>query len=113
MARTSRRLRLVARLDQVGQATHWAMDLAENQGLGDALRFRIDLVLEEALTNIAKHAYDEGEPGFVEIAWQPGRNDGVILQICDWGHPFDPADFMPAAPAQDLASAQPGGSALV
>jgi anti-sigma regulatory factor (Ser/Thr protein kinase) len=55
---------------------------------------RSDLLVaaEEAFTNIAKHAYEDG--GEVEIEMEAGPN-GVLLTFCDGGKPFDPRSVPP------------------
>ncbi len=103
------RICLPARLDQVDFAARWARELPDALGLDASLRFRIDLVLEEALANIAMHAFVAGGDGVFEVLWQGRRDGGVELTIRDNGGPFDPTRALPIALASDLASARPGG----
>ena len=68
-----------------------AMAAALTAGLSEADQLRVDLVLEEALVNVIRHAYPPGSPDSLldlECGLDP---DGVLrLTLTDWGPAFDP-----------------------
>ncbi len=72
--------------------------LAQARGLAPAVTQKIDLVIEELLLNIFDYAYPPGPPGAVEVACAPQAGGGFVLQVRDWGRPFDPL----AGPGPDL-----------
>lgn len=120
-------LRLPARLENLPRLRELALEAAAAVGLGDEWAGKVDLALEEAVVNIARHAYkappgEEG-PGDVELSCEalPGvAGPGLRLVLSDWGAPFDPLD-MPDASLEasleanleaDLEHRAPGGMGL-
>ncbi len=66
------------------------------------------LAVQEAFTNVARHAYD-GEAKPVEIALTLDRESGEAeVAVRDRGRPFDPA----SVPPPDFAQPRPGGYGL-
>lgn len=120
-------LRLPARRDCLAQARDFVLPMAP-----EALRERVDLVLEELFLNVADYAYaamrDNGQerpsqaaapgnapgnpPGNApEVALTCDSRDdgGFILQVTDWGEPFDPLRQPPPDIAAPLDEREPGG----
>lgn len=93
--------RVAARLEGISAATSWFGDVADEQDWPAALRFGLELSLEEALTNVISY-------GFVAVDHEPdirvecyrlpaGR---VALRIVDNGVAFDPTSVAePEVPA--------------
>jgi serine/threonine-protein kinase RsbW len=80
--------------------------------LGDALlKEAVDellLAVQEAFTNVARHAYG-GEAKPVEIAIALDRENGEAeVTVRDKGRPFDPA----SVPPPDFSHPRPGGYGL-
>jgi len=74
----------------VGSALQWGL---EGEGL-----FAAELVAEEALVNVFKYAYPQGE-GKVRLRCM-GKGDRFVIEVTDWGVPFDAT----ALPAPDVTS---------
>ena len=74
--------------------------------------FALDLVVNEAVTNVISHAYDDtGEHEIrISLALQPGT---VVLQVEDDGQPFDPFEAAMPSPASDLDHASIGGRGIL
>jgi serine/threonine-protein kinase RsbW len=72
------------------EITAYACGLAERAGFDDRDCYRLRLILEELVTNVATHAAAGPEPAVIELAawWSPGR---VRLRLTDHQAPFDPA----------------------
>ena len=72
----------------------------------------VELVLEEFLVNVVKHAYS-GQPGPLEVALKPVSFDGrphLALKVVDWGPPFNPFTDAPEPDVTlDLDSRSVGG----
>ena len=87
------RLRLSARMDRLAEARAFVLDSARDMGLAEAVINRVELVLEEALVNVIRHAY-RGGPGEVELncslAPGPGGRERFLVEIRDGGPSFDP-----------------------
>jgi anti-sigma regulatory factor (Ser/Thr protein kinase) len=73
----------------------------------DRLLISIELVINEALVNVLKHAYlsDEKKKVLVQISVE---EDKVIFCFIDWGLSFDPGDV----PTPDLEKPAEGGLGL-
>jgi anti-sigma regulatory factor (Ser/Thr protein kinase) len=73
--------------------------------------FRVELVLEEVLTNQLKYAFTDGRPHVLVLQLQVA--DGLV-QLCfeDEGAEFDPLQWQPAGLPATLAQARPGGLGL-
>jgi len=72
-------------------------DFARAHGLDAEQVGRIELITEEAVANVARHAYPEAPgPMTVLARWDPAGR--LILEVCDQGPPFDPLQ----APPPDL-----------
>jgi anti-sigma regulatory factor (Ser/Thr protein kinase) len=57
----------------------------------------VELILEEFLVNVVKHAY-EGKPGPLEASLRFVAFDGrphLALKVVDWGPPFNPFSDAP------------------
>lgn len=106
------RLRLPARLDRLEEARAFVLDSARDLGLSGAVINKVELVLEEALVNVIRHAYDGG-PGDVEIACSltPGPKGGkrFLVEIRDTGPSFDPNQGPPPDLESSLEERRIGG----
>jgi serine/threonine-protein kinase RsbW len=64
-------------------------ELADEWGLEIPLVFSLNLVLEEALTNIISYGYDDEDKHVIEIQFKK-TGDELIISIIDDGHAYDP-----------------------
>ncbi len=92
-------LRLPAELDSLEQFRAFVNRKAEECGLGPELLLKIELVLEEILTNQVRHAYKETK-GEAEVRCRTRGDGGFCLELADWGPPFNPLEQAP--PDTDL-----------
>ncbi|MBV8895407.1 MAG: ATP-binding protein [Acidobacteriaceae bacterium] len=70
---------------------------------------KLDLVLEELFTNLARYAYEQPDSGDVEVAYKveaPGR---MLVQISDSGRDFNPLASDPPDFSRGLADRPVGG----
>jgi serine/threonine-protein kinase RsbW len=70
---------------------------------------KLDLVLEELFTNVARYAYEQPESGDVEVVYRveaPGR---LLVQISDSGRDFNPLASDPPDFSRGLADRPVGG----
>ena len=94
-------LRLPAQEESLAAFRQHALDQAAQAGLDEAAQARVELVLEEALVNVIRHAYadtapDAGRPVELACGTDP---DGVFrMELSDWGPPFDPVGGAAARP---------------
>jgi sigma-B regulation protein RsbU (phosphoserine phosphatase) len=91
------------KLGDIGRAVGWADNLASQAGLGEDMRYAIQLCLEEALANLVLHgqAPDGRKDILVEFEH---RCRGAILSVSDRCLPFDITQLRePSAAAPALA----------
>jgi serine/threonine-protein kinase RsbW len=84
---------------------------AEAGDLPTAIRHGISVALEEAVMNVAMHAFPAGESGEIAVALHAAP-DGVTLVVEDTGREFDPTTAPSAARPASLSEAEPGGLGL-
>ena len=81
---------VTADLDALPQIMQAVADAMNASGFGPQEVFEVQLAVEEACTNIIRHAY-EGRTGFIYISILTEKDDLKIL-IEDDGPPFDPTE---------------------
>ena len=88
-------LTLANRADEVPRLVTKVESFGASAGLSDALLFRVMLALDEVVTNIVRHAFDDGDVH--EIAITITVDAGVVtVVVADGGRPFDPHTVPPA-----------------
>lgn len=63
-------------------------DACQEAGVEPGLWFDLQLVVEEACTNVIEHAY-QGRGGVLGLHFET-RNSDVVITVCDRGRAFDP-----------------------
>lgn len=78
-------------LEQIGRVALFIEELGASLQLPPDITMSIDLAIEEAITNIIRHAYPEGE--FGEITLRVHVSEGILtFVIIDDGISFDPTN---------------------
>jgi anti-sigma regulatory factor (Ser/Thr protein kinase) len=102
------RLKIAADLEELTRTQIWLAERAEHHQLASTLVYALDVCLEEAISNIARHgAVGPGEQS-VDLALEVAA-DKVRLVIEDEGPPFDPTQAAPPALADRIEEASIGG----
>ena len=81
-------LRVAATVENVRQISDFVRDRAKRLRLTDDVLFDIDLAVEEASTNIVRHAYGPGRAGDIQVRVE-AADDALRITLTDWGLPFD------------------------
>ncbi len=76
-----------ARLESLEGLVKSATGSALQSGLAGEGLYAVELATEEALVNVFKYAYPEGE-GKVRLRCMEG-GDRFVIEVTDWGIPFD------------------------
>ena len=82
--------------------------LCELMGFADEDRGGIVLAVDEALTNVIKHAYHGDDDKPIEIVLRPTESAGqaaLSIEVRDWGDVAEPAQIK----SRDLEDIRPGG----
>jgi anti-sigma regulatory factor (Ser/Thr protein kinase) len=77
-------------------------------GLGARLQNRVEVVVEEVVSNAVRHGFSPGSAQRVRISAR-AEADRLVLVFEDDGQPFDPLAVRAPASLTDLASAPEGG----
>lgn len=83
----------------------------DERDASDDLRYDVELVLEELLTNLAKYAWDDDAVHAIDVALDV-RDGAVEIEVRDDGRPFDPNAAPPPAFPDRLEDRRPGGLGL-
>jgi anti-sigma regulatory factor (Ser/Thr protein kinase) len=96
------------RLDELAQVTARVDDLAARRNLPRDAAADVNLALDEVLTNVLNHAYDDAGAHEIRIvlAVYPSALQVVVE---DDGRPFDPLTIAPPDRAAPLAERKLGG----
>ncbi|HEV3270889.1 MAG TPA: ATP-binding protein [Candidatus Methylacidiphilales bacterium] len=84
----------------LGELMENATRFLEGEGVDAQAVYRINLALEEMVTNIIKYGYDEPGRHKIEVTLDVGAKE-VALVIVDDGHGFDPVLQERKEPAGD------------
>ena len=82
-------VRLTAKLESLETFRSFVLRRIKDWNITQEIVPKIELVLEEVLTNIINYAYPTGE-GDVEVKCTLLNNDKLCFVIQDWGIPFNP-----------------------
>lgn len=52
----------------------------------------VALAIEEAVSNVIQHGYDQGETDVFDVSFDVGAA-GIVVEVHDKGLPFDPESF--------------------
>jgi anti-sigma regulatory factor (Ser/Thr protein kinase) len=89
----------------------WLDTEARVRGVPAAIVQRMHVALEEAVANVAMHAYAPAEDGEITIRLLTASDEAVLV-IEDGGPAFDPTLAQPRPRAERIEDAQPGGLGL-
>jgi anti-sigma regulatory factor (Ser/Thr protein kinase) len=101
-------LQLLNRLSELEVLSDWVAEVADGLGLSAKARFRLDLVLAEAVTNVIENAYTDDEDHRIILVLEPTL-PLLTVHIADDGQPFNPLDHPDVVQPQTLEEAQIGG----
>jgi serine/threonine-protein kinase RsbW len=102
-------LALEARPDNLDPLVQAAGRLAADNGFSGPRVMKVELAVEEAVTNVINYAYRE-TPGRVTLSgiWDPVAKS-LTIEIRDSGSPFNVLDLPPPDLTSDLADRRVGG----
>lgn len=91
-----RELTLHNDVKQIELLTEFIEVLCEELGLDTMLTFNLNLVLEEAVTNVIMYAYPQNEDHTMTLKTWTEQSDNVIaFELKDQGKPFNPIEEAP------------------
>jgi anti-sigma regulatory factor (Ser/Thr protein kinase) len=104
-------LSIANRFDELARVAAWLEQTAAQYQWPEALLFRLDIVLNEALPNIISYAYADQSPHTIRVSLEDWE-DRVALEIVDDGMAFDPFEATPLPQPESLESASVQGRGI-
>ena len=74
--------------------------------------YKIDLALEEMLTNVIKYGYDDDSRHEISVSLQLDQNR-ILLEMRDDGHEFNPLEAPPSDLSGELEERRIGGMGIL
>jgi serine/threonine-protein kinase RsbW len=105
---TQLRLTLRSELEEIGRARLMLLQFLASANLPDRTIYRIELVLEEILSNIIRYAFTESPTSAIELVVILAAGD-IVLTFEDSGKPFDPLEVPEPSRPTDIATGKVGG----
>ena len=79
-----------AELEVLGVFRDYIESSGQQFGIDDETIFQLQLAVDEACSNIITHGYAGMNPGSIILELK-FRSDFVLVNITDFGHPFEPS----------------------
>lgn len=92
----------------LGELGRWL----DANGIAGRPRFQAELVLEELVTNVIRHGYDDQGAHPVDVTLSATPED-LIMVVSDDGRPFNPLERADPKPPASLAEAHVGGLGIM
>lgn len=102
-------IELENKLEELARLTQWLEDCCNRHGISDKTRFNMELVLEEAVTNVQSYAF-KGDAGVhtlkIDLKIEPNE---ISITLQDDGIAFNPLAADAHEMANSIEEAQIGG----
>lgn len=86
---------LEATVENLRTISHFIHAAGQRLDLTEKSIFDLDLAVDEAATNIVKHAYPDNKFGQMKVAIQLLDDSHIQVTLTDWGHPLNPDNVKP------------------
>ena len=107
-----RKLKIASKTEVLAEARSFVGQAAREFGFDDADAMNIEIAVDEACTNIIKHAYKNDPEGWIHIRISQHRENGnprIVIQITDSGKPFDSNSYTAPNMPEYLQKMKRGG----
>ena len=101
-------IHLANELDELNTLREWLAEIALQASFSEKTTYRLNLVLEEAITNIISYAFPDQGPHQIHV--HLAKDQGTIqVDLLDDGAPFNPVEACPPPAPGELENAPIGG----
>ena len=104
-------MRVEATIENLRRISEFVRGAGQRLQLTEDTLFDIDLAVEEASTNIVRHAYGPDHTGDILVRVE-AVDDAVCITLTDWGLPFNAEDSMPLDVDAPVEARPVGGMGL-
>ena len=91
-----------------GRLISFIIDYAKSKGFDDQIVWELELVADEILTNIIRYAYPQ-VAGMIEVSCCYEASKGLVVEINDYGIPFNPLAYPTPDCTSDINSIRTNG----
>ena len=101
------RISIPAELGFIRPVTAYVVELAKNIGFNEDETGKIELALEEGLSNVIQFGYEEGNDSSFDVIFE-SQATGIVIRIAEKGMPFNPErlpDYQADNPETDTSGA--------
>lgn len=102
------RLTIQNDLGELARVNELANQILERRGVAERVVYATQLALEEVLSNVIRHGYQDGDRHEIALLLRVGEC-GVELEVVDDGREFDPVTAPEPELDLPLVERQPGG----
>ncbi len=106
------RINVPATIDSLPACLASVHQCATSSGMDPKRVLEVEIAAEEALVNVIRHAYGDGE-GDIELCCRLLEDQGLVIEIRDSGAPFDPLSRMPPDVTAGIAERSIGGLGIL
>jgi anti-sigma regulatory factor (Ser/Thr protein kinase) len=93
------RVSLASRMAEIRRVNAAAAEFLSEEGVPDRTIHHVKLVIEELVSNVIRHAFDDDPAQRIEVDVRTEPR-GVVVMVEDDGRPFNPTDApIPALPS--------------
>ena len=110
MAASVLRISLLNNVDELCRLTSAIDQFGKEQGLSKEDVFRLNLVLEEIVTNVISYAFDDDLAHEIEVTVESGEE--LVVTVEDDGIAFDPLARQPSFQSDSIENTKVGGWGL-
>lgn len=103
-------LNITSRPENLARVAEFINEVAANFGLTEQEIYNIQMAVDEAVTNIIEHAYEDSEGPIEVVAERHG--DDFVVTLRDQGQPFDPTSIQEPDVNASLEDRDIGGLGL-
>lgn len=103
---------LEATVENLRTVSHFIHAAGQRLDLTEKSIFDLDLAVDEAVTNIVKHAYPRDQHGQMKVAIQLLEDDMIQVTLTDWGVPIDPKNIKPFDKSAPIETRVHGGMGI-
>ncbi|MFP4497641.1 MAG: ATP-binding protein [Vulcanimicrobiota bacterium] len=100
-------------ISELGVISEIIEDLRQDYNLKEETVFTINLVLDELITNIIRHGYNDECEHYIDLVVCADEDDSsIILRLMDDGEPFNPLDYPEPDIHAPLEERKPGNMGI-
>jgi len=103
---------LGSQLSEMERLPAWVESLVSTYGIGDNVKFAINLCLEEVVSNVIRHGYANREGHYLTVSFGTPQPDYLEFTVDDEAPAFNPVELTALPTIGDQTEGQIGGQGI-